>query len=147
MDNVAGLASAVGNRFVTNLKGSFADMTPEQMIRLVIIVGAYLLLRPYLVKLGARAQMKAHEAEEARAEAAAKAKMSANELRGRVEIPDDTDDEDEGSARASGPDWGKTARRRQREMIRKLLAAEEQRLRESQEELEDKDIEEFLVKE
>ncbi|AEO56248.1 hypothetical protein MYCTH_2142956 [Thermothelomyces thermophilus ATCC 42464] len=147
MDNVAGLASTIGNRFVTNLKGSFANMTPEQMIRLVIIVGAYLLLRPYLVKLGARAQMKAHEAEEARAEAAAKAKMSANELRGRVEIPDDTDDEDEASAKASGPEWGKRARRRQREMIKKLLAAEEQRLRESQEELEDKDIEEFLVKE
>lgn len=90
--------------------------------------------------------MKAHEAEEARSEAAAKAKMSANELRGRVQVPDDTDDEDEGS-QASGPDWGKRARRRQREMIKKLLAAEEQRLRESQEELEDKDIEEFLVKE
>ncbi|KAL2151874.1 hypothetical protein VTH82DRAFT_5058 [Thermothelomyces myriococcoides] len=146
MDSVTGLASTIGNRFVTNLKGSFADMTPQQFIRLVIIVGTYLLLRPYLVKLGARAQMKAHEAEEARSEAAAKAKMSANELRGRVQVPDDTDDEDEGS-QASGPDWGKRARRRQREMIKKLLAAEEQRLRESQEELEDKDIEEFLVKE
>jgi hypothetical protein len=32
-------------------------------------------------------------------------------------------------------------------MIKKLLEAEEQRLRENQEELEDKDIEEFLVKE
>ncbi|KAK4251005.1 protein trafficking Pga2 [Corynascus novoguineensis] len=147
MDNIADLASTIGNRFVTNLKGSFVNMTPEQMIRLVVIVGAYLLLRPYLVKLGAKAQLKAHEEEEARAEAEAKAKMSANQLRGRVEVPDDTDDEDEAAGQASGPDWGKKARRRQREMIKKLLAAEEQRLRESQEEKEDKDIEEFLVNE
>ncbi|KAL2144125.1 hypothetical protein VTI28DRAFT_9579 [Corynascus sepedonium] len=147
MDNIADLASTIGNRFVTNLKGSFVNMTPEQMIRLVVIVGAYLLLRPYLVKLGAKAQLKAHEEEEARAEAEAKAKMSANQLRGRVEVPDDTDDEDEATGQASGPDWGKKARRRQREMIKKLLAAEEQRLRESQEEKEDKDIEEFLVNE
>lgn len=94
--------------------------------------------------------MKAHEAEETRAEAEAqaKAKISPNELRGRVEIPDDTDDEEQGATgTASGPDWGKNARRRQREVIKKLLDAEEQRLRESLEEEEDKDIEEFLVKE
>ena len=106
-----------------------------------------MLLRPYLVKLGMRAQMNAHEQEEARAEAEYKAKISANELRGHVDIPDDTDDEEEATAEASGPDWGKKARRRQRDMIKKLLDAEEQRLRENQEELEDKDIEEFLVKE
>jgi hypothetical protein len=106
-----------------------------------------MLLRPYLIKLGGRAQMQSHEEESERAEAEAKAKISPNELRGRVEIPEDTDEEDEATAEASGPDWGKKARRRQREMIKKLLEAEEQRLQENQEELEDKDIEEFLVKE
>jgi hypothetical protein len=106
-----------------------------------------MLLRPYLIKLGGRAQMKSHEEEAARADAEAKAKISPNELRGKVEIPEDTDEEDEATGESSGPDWGKKARRRQREMIKKLLDAEEQRLRESQEELEDKDIEEFLVKE
>lgn len=94
--------------------------------------------------------MKAHEEEEARAEAEAqaKAKISPNDLRGRVQIPDDTDDEEEeATGTASGPDWGKNARRRQRDMIKRLLDAEEQRLQESLEEEEDKDIEEFLVKE
>lgn len=91
--------------------------------------------------------MKAHEEEAARAEAEAKAKISPNELRGQVDIPEDTDDEDETTAKSSGPDWGKKARRRQRDVIKKLLDAEEQRLRENQEELEDKDIEEYLVKE
>lgn len=88
--------------------------------------------------------MASHE----KAEAEAKAEISPNELRGQIDIPDDTDDElDEAKAEASGPDWGKKARRRQRNMIRKLLEEEERRLQESKEEEEDKDIEEFLVKE
>jgi hypothetical protein len=91
--------------------------------------------------------MQSHEEESARADAEAKAKISPNELRGRVEIPEDTDEEDETAGEASGPDWGKKARRRQREMIKRMLDAEEQRLRETLEEQEDKDIEEFLDKE
>jgi hypothetical protein len=90
--------------------------------------------------------MQSHEAESARVDAEAKAKISPNELRGKVEIPEDTDEEDE-AGEASGPDWGKKARRRQREMIKRMLDAEEQRLRETLEEEEDKDIEEFLDKE
>lgn len=94
--------------------------------------------------------MQAHEEEAARAEAEhqAKAAISPNELRGKVDIPEDTDDEEEEAVgESSGPSWGKKARRRQRETIKKILEAEEQRLQENQEELEDKDIEEYLVKE
>jgi len=101
-----------------------------------------MLLRPYIIKLGSRAQMKTHERE---SEETAKAAISPNELRGRVEIPEDSDSEEE--AQSSSADWGKKARRRQRDMIKKLLDAEERRLQESKEEEEDKDIEEFLVKE
>ncbi|KAJ4306414.1 hypothetical protein N0V88_001215 [Collariella sp. IMI 366227] len=147
MESLANLATTVGDRFTTNIKGTFTNLTPEKFIRIAIVAGAYLLLRPYIIKLGGKAQMKAYEEEHERAEEEAKAKMSANELRGHVDIPDDTDDEEEAAtAEASGPDWGKKARRRQREMIKKLLDAEEERLRETQEELEDKDIEEYLIK-
>jgi len=101
-----------------------------------------MLLRPYIIKLGSKSQMNTHEQDSAE-----QAKISPNELRGRVQIPEDSDSEDEGTtAQASGPDWGKKARRRQRDMIKKLLEAEERRLQESKEEEEDKDIEEFLVK-
>ncbi|KAK4157632.1 protein trafficking Pga2 [Chaetomidium leptoderma] len=151
MDGLTNLAATFGNRVSTNLRGSFTDLSWEKVIRIVIVAGAYMLLRPYLIKLGGRVQMQSHEEEAARAEAEAefkaKAKISPNELRGQVEVPDDTDEEDEATGEASGPDWGKTARRRQRRMIKKLLDAEEQRLQESLEEEEDKDIEEFLVKE
>jgi len=147
MDGLANLATTLTNRVSTNLRGSITDLTPEKFIRIVIVAGAYILLRPYLIKLGGRAQMQSFEEESERAEAEAMAEISPNELRGKVEIPEDTDDEDETTAAASGPDWGKKARRRQRETIKKLLDAEEQRLQESLEEEEDKDIEEFLIKE
>jgi hypothetical protein len=100
-----------------------------------------MLLRPYIIKLGSKSQMHTHEQESAES-----AQISPNELRGRVQIPEDSDSEDEPTvAKASGPDWGKKARRRQRDMIKKLLEVEERRLQESKEEEEDKDIEEFLV--
>ncbi|KAL1882691.1 hypothetical protein VTK73DRAFT_1603 [Phialemonium thermophilum] len=149
MDPIINLVSTAGSRFTTNLKGTFANMTPEKWIRLVIIVGAYLLVRPYLLKLGAKIQMQAHDREEKEAAAAvaAKAQMSPNQLRGRVEIPEDSDEEEEQDGiSTTAADWGKKARRRQREVIRRMLDAEERRLREQQEDEEDKDIEEFLVR-
>ena len=179
MDNAINYASMIGKRFQTNVQAGFKDMSPEQWLRLVIIVGACtfspapllppprfplktppintssstdLLLRPYIIKLGAKSQMAQHEREAAETEEEAKkAAMSPNQLRGAVDIPDDTDDEDDEKATAAGTstaaDWGKKARRRQRAVIKKLLDEEERRLRESREEEEDKDIEEFLVKE
>ncbi|KAK3945187.1 protein trafficking Pga2 [Diplogelasinospora grovesii] len=157
MDQLTSLLTTAGDRFTTNIKSTFTAMSPEKWIRLVIIAGTYMLLRPYIIKLGAKAQMRAHEKDEATA--AAEAKISPNDLRGGKisikEIPDDTSDEeedDDGDNRkvkgeSSAADWGKKARRRQRDMIKKLLEAEEKRLQESKEEEEDKDIEEFLVKE
>jgi hypothetical protein len=143
MDPLVNMLSTAGNRLSTNLRSSFTDMTPEKWIRLVIIVGAYLLLRPYLIKLGAKAQMQAHEKDEKDNTA----EISPNQLRGQIDIPEDSDDEEGVAPAATASDWGKKARRRQREVIKKLLDAEERRLQEQQEDEEDKDIEEFLIKE
>lgn len=66
--------------FVRNLKGSFTRLKPEGWIRLIWIVGAYLLLRPYLMKLGARNQQKQHEEAKA-ANAPTGAEVHPNELR------------------------------------------------------------------
>jgi hypothetical protein len=152
MDGVLNLLYIAYERFTRNLRGTLEGMSPEKWIRIVIIVGTYMLIRPYLLKLGGKAQMNQHEKEaaEAEAEAEAKAKMSPNELRGhKIQIPEDSDDSDaegEGQAqKSSATDWGKKARRRQRTMVKKLLDAEEKRLQELQEDEEDKDIEEFLT--
>lgn len=153
MDGILNLLYIAYERFTRNLRGTLEGMSPEKWIRIVIIVGTYMLVRPYLLKLGGKAQMNQHEKEaaEAEAEAEAKAKLSPNELRGhKIQIPEDSDDSDaegdEGKkSSSSAADWGKKARRRQRTMIKNLLDAEEKRLQELQEDDEDKDIEEFLT--
>ncbi|KAI1391018.1 DUF1531-domain-containing protein [Hypoxylon trugodes] len=140
-DSVSQLFTLVKDRFSTNLSESFTSMTPKQWIRLVIIVGAYMLLRPYLMKMGAKFQEK--QLEKQFAEEEKQAEISPNQLRGQVDIPEDSDEEEQ--AETTSSDWGKKARKRQRNMIKKLLDAEEKRLQELQEDEEDKDIEQYLV--
>lgn len=121
-------------------------METKNYIRLVAAVGAYLLLRPYLIKLGAKQQRKQHEMVDHPPETNP-AKISANALRGQV--PEDSDDDEgaqTGNATGGGGNWGKKARKRQRQVLKKLLEAEEQRLKELEEAEEDKDLEEFLMR-
>ncbi|KAB5563120.1 protein trafficking Pga2 [Coniochaeta sp. 2T2.1] len=155
MESFRGIATMLGDRITNNVKSGLTNMTPEKWIRIIILAGAYALLRPYIIKLGAKQQMKAHERQEAEDEAEA-AKISPNMLRGQIDIPDDSDDEEdlaagrtkkETTAAVTATEWGKKARRRQRDVIKKLLDAEEERLRQEHEDEEDKDIEEFLVPE
>ncbi len=91
--------------------------------------------------------MKHHEKEAAEAEMAFKAAISPNQLRGQVGLHELSDDEDEAEGKPSGADWGKRARRRQRDVAKKLLEANEKRLEETFDEEQDKDIEEFLIPE
>jgi hypothetical protein len=127
---------------VTNLK-------TKDYIRLVIIIGGYCLLRPYLMKLGAKLQARQHERDSAMSVEPGSA-MDGNDLRGKKKMPipgldsDDEDDEEESSEVTAG-DWGRNARIRQRNFIRQKLEEHEQRLREEAEAASDKEIEEFLV--
>ncbi|KAI1651675.1 DUF1531-domain-containing protein [Daldinia loculata] len=142
-DSISELYTLVRDRFSNNIAESFTSMTAKEWIRLVIIVGAYALLRPYIIKLGAKHQEKQLEKQFAEEEAK-QAEISPNQLRGEVGIPEDSDDDEE-QAETTASDWGKKARKRQRNMIKKLLDAEEKRLQELQEDEEDKDIEQYLV--
>ncbi|KAI1325337.1 DUF1531-domain-containing protein [Xylariaceae sp. FL0255] len=129
---------------LTNVQVSFTNLTIQQWIRLVAIVGAYALLRPYVLKHAAKYQeglmVKRQKEDEA-------AEISANQLREQLNIPEDSDDEDDvaDAAQTSASDWGKKARKRQRQMIKKMIDIEEKRLQETADEQADKDIEEFLT--
>ncbi|KAH9901871.1 DUF1531-domain-containing protein [Xylariomycetidae sp. FL2044] len=144
------LFTLVKDRFATNFGQSLTSMTPKQWLRLVIVVGAYLLLRPYLIKMGAKFQEKQFE-KQAEETDKNKADISPNQLRGQVDIPEDSDDDEEGAgadgqaAQTTASDWGKKARKRQRNMIKKMLDVEEKRLQQLQEDEEDKDIERYLT--
>ena len=131
---------------------AFERMTIQDYIRLVIIVGAYALLRPYLLKLGGKYQQQDHEREIDPDEMARMKKNVVRDrrngsLRERIDIPEDTDSDSDGGtgAAAAGMDWGKKARRRQRRVVRTLLEQEEQRKREAEERESDKEIEDLLV--
>ncbi|KAI1169163.1 DUF1531-domain-containing protein [Nemania serpens] len=139
-ESVWKLVSLVTERTSSNVSASFDSMTAQQWIRLVAIVGAYALLRPYVIKMGAKYQVKQFEKDQQEDAA----QISPNQLRGELGIPEESDDDDD-QGETTAADWGKKARKRQRNMIKQLLDAEEQRLQETLDEQEDKDIEEFLV--
>ena len=132
-----------GQNATDNMSKAFGDMTLEQWIRIVIIVGAYLLLRPHIMKLMNRA----HVNKMVRDDNKAKAEISPNELRGGKSHPmfgdaEGDDDEDEDEAQASGADWGAKARTRQRAMLKQLMEAEERRRAEEES---DEEIADLLV--
>lgn len=150
MADILNVVSIAYDRLTTNMRKSFDGMSPEKWIRIVAVVGAYLLLRPYLMKLGSKVQMAQHEKEAAETKAAEEeqARMSPNQLRGYKEVPEDSDEEGEATnsaAQATSTEWGKKARKRQRNTIKKILAAEEQRLQDLQDDDEDQDIEQYLT--
>ncbi|OBT88701.1 hypothetical protein VE02_03214 [Pseudogymnoascus sp. 03VT05] len=143
-----------------NLKNNaehYASMSLKEWVRIVTIIGAYLLLRPYLSQWAAKLQSDQHDKEIDSVEMATpatgpKAAISANSLRGQVKVPEDSeDDEDTGeavvAAETTGANWGKKARKRQRAMIKRIIEADEKLRAETEayDDEEDKDIEQYLT--
>ncbi|KAF4465858.1 trafficking PGA2 domain-containing [Fusarium albosuccineum] len=118
-----------------NLSNTFNNMTMQSWIRLVVIVGGYMLLRPYMMKFVTKGAVRKMEEEDEKEKR--KAQISPNELRGLIEEEPEIDEEGDGT----GADWGQKARVRQRTMLKDLLEAEERR---REEEEEDKDIADLL---
>ncbi|KAK0663310.1 PGA2-homolog C27.01c [Lasiodiplodia hormozganensis] len=146
--DILSLLSVWSSNFTTQTTKAFSELRVYDYIRLVTIIGAYCLLRPYLMKLGAHLQKKQHQADSQSDQIEAGATLSANDLRGRKKQPkiaipgvdSDSDSEDEDK-----DDWGRAARLRQRKFVRQMLEAHEQKLREEAEADSDKEIEEFLI--
>lgn len=118
-----------------NLSNTFNNMTMQSWIRLIVIVGGYMLLRPYMMKFVTKGAVRKMEEEDEREKR--KAQISPNELRGLTEEEPEIDEDGDGT----GADWGQKARVRQRTMLKNLLEAEEQRRLEEEE---DKDIADLL---
>jgi hypothetical protein len=138
---IADTLSGWGSNFKHNFTGAFKDLDAKGYIRLVIIVGTYCLIRPYIIKLGGRVQRQHHEKESAES-----AEISPNDLRGGIEIPGVEEEDEEVDEVDERPgNWGRKARVRQRRFVRDQLKKHEDRLRDEQEDEEDKEIEEFLT--
>ncbi|POR37024.1 PGA2-like protein [Tolypocladium paradoxum] len=128
-----------GHNASNNLSDAFTNMTLQSWIRLVVIVGGYMLLRPYIMKLGSKNFVNRMEEEDAKSKAKDKIDpdMTPNEFRGIKEKLYQAEAESDGT----GADWGQKARARQRQMLKDLLEEEERR---RAAENEDADIQEFL---
>jgi hypothetical protein len=127
-----------GQNASNNLSDTFNNMSLQHWIRLTVIVGGYMLMRPYVLAAISRGAVKNMEEQDAKEKAEAVA-MTANDLRGvheQIEEQSDDDYEEPGAAA-----WGQQARVRQRRILRQLMEAEEKR---RAEEDEDKDIQEYL---
>ncbi|KAF8443350.1 protein trafficking Pga2 [Terfezia claveryi] len=110
-----------------------------EILRLVIIVGAYLLFRPYLLKLTQKFQERDHARPVASGEESSPAAVgdSANES---------TLAEDEEESDGEDMSWGAKARRRKRagkKAIKQLIDEEERRIAEEES---DEEIAEFMDK-
>lgn len=141
LDSAVDIVFWWGSNLKTNFTNTINSLHLINVVRLIAIVGGYLLLRPYLIKLGAKVQRREHENAENTPEEHP-AKISANSIRGQVDIPENSDDE--GEAKGADVTWGKKARKRQRQVLKKVLEAAEKKLQEEQDEDEDADLEEFL---
>ena len=124
----------------TNVSHAFSSLGPQDLIRLIVIIGGYALLRPYLIQIGSRFQADDHEREVDLD--TLKTPASTKSLQSQVQVPEDSDDDADQTVAAS---WGRGARRRQREMIRNVLEAEERRKEEEQAHDSDEEIQEFLT--
>jgi hypothetical protein len=138
------------HNFTHNIVHMWDGMTAVKYIRMIAVVGAYILLRPYIAKFGERFQEKQHEKELDPYEMGEqKAKLSPNALRGvggrAVELEESEEEEEEAEGTAADVKWGKKARKRQRMSIKKLLEQKERLLQEQQEDDDDKDIAKYLV--
>ena len=128
-----------GGNASQNLMEGLSDMSIYNWIRLVMVVGGYMLLRPYVIRVMSGKAVAKMERDDALAKA--KAELSPNDLRdGKRAAPED-DDEDVHEGEGSGADWGQKARTRQRQFLKNMMEAEERR---QQEEEDDKDIADLL---
>jgi hypothetical protein len=70
------------DRLIDNSLKSFEDMTAQRWIRIIVIIGGYMLLRPYLLGFAAKRQQKQLEQEAEELGLERDAGPNANSLRG-----------------------------------------------------------------
>ncbi|KAG9247539.1 protein trafficking Pga2 [Calycina marina] len=138
------------SNFMTNVVNTLDGMDSKKWIRLVIVIGAYFLIRPWIMKFGEWVQEGEHKKaenvtmEDLQIMAGEKPKLTPNDIRGNpTNLSEDTEDSEEESE-ATGANWGKKARRRQRQVLKRILAQEEALRLETDGDADDKDIKEFL---
>lgn len=138
------------NNFVRNVAGMWDGMRLRDYIRIIVIVGAYLLVRPYLLQLAAKIQAKEYAKRESQAshQSSNQAKISPNYLRHAKTPPrasEKTKVDYEGESIASGTKWGQKSMKRKVQPPNHSTEACEQIGQELNKETHDEGIYKYLV--
>jgi hypothetical protein len=114
LDDTLSLLQTWASNFQRNATASLTNLTPKDVIRIIIVVGAYvLILRPQLLRFAARNQARQHaEREPSSTDDSQAVGISALD-------PDSDSDDAKGNTRTG--EWGRGARLRQRAFVRKAL--------------------------
>ncbi|CAD6502081.1 BgTH12-02323 [Blumeria graminis f. sp. triticale] len=146
MSAISGLVKQGGDNLVRNVWGMWDGMRLRDYIRIVVIVGVYLLLRPYLLKFAAKIQAKQHAKIPDTDSSTSSVKISPNQLRSTGMVVSEHDDlgDAEKDQIASGADRETKARKRQKKAIKKVTEEEKKGL-EAQGENDDKEIMDLLI--
>jgi hypothetical protein len=137
LEDLGKVASSFITKASNSISQGFNNMTTEGWIRLTVVVGGYLLLRPYIMRFLGTMQVDEMERQDAKS----KAEISPSQLRGETIGGESLEEYEEDDGEATGSTWGQRARTRQRVMLKNLMEAAE---RQRQEEEDDKDIADLL---
>ncbi|POS83851.1 hypothetical protein EPUL_005328 [Erysiphe pulchra] len=140
---IPGFVRKGGDNLVRNVTGMWDGMRPRDYIRIIVIVGAYLLIRPYLLKFAAKIQAKEYvKRNSEKNKQFETVKISPNDLRdgGQTKA-----NEAESVGTTSGAGWGDNAKKRQKNSETKSLKQQEQQIPDVNNEKKDVNILDYLV--
>jgi hypothetical protein len=130
LDDTLSLLQTWASNFQRNAAASFTNLSPKDILRIIIVVGAYsLILRPQLLRFSARSQARQHAESES---------SPTDEPVGISALDPDSDSDDDKANPRTG-EWGRGARLRQRAFVRKALEGG------GEEDDSDEEIRQFLV--
>ncbi|CCU74765.1 hypothetical protein BGHDH14_bgh02598 [Blumeria hordei DH14] len=147
MSTISEIVKQGGENLVHNVWGMCERICLRDFIRIIIIVGGYLLLRPYLLKFAAKIQAKQYANDADTDVSTSSDKLSHNQLRGTgaVDLPHSDSEDNQNDRIASGADWGTKARKRQKRAIKRIMEEKEEKWLEAEGDIDDKEIMDLLV--
>ncbi|CAD6503328.1 BgTH12-02995 [Blumeria graminis f. sp. triticale] len=147
MSAISGIVKQGGENLVRNVWGMWDGMCLRDYTRIVIIVGGYLLLLPYLLKFAAKIQAKQYAKVVDTDASTSSDKLSHNQLwgPGTVDLTHSDSEDIQNDRIASGADWGTKARKRQKRATKIIIEEKEEKMLEAEGDIDDKEIMDLLV--
>jgi hypothetical protein len=141
LSDIPSLLRTWASNFQRNSSAAFTNLKPKDVIRIIIVVCAYILIiRPMLVRLANHIQAKQHNQS-----VSSDSSSTAEQSKRHVDVPgldsDSESDDDGGKGDVRTGEWGRKTRLRQRRLVRKAMELKDEMAANES----DDEIKEFLV--